>query len=247
MKLWKSSVLIISIAVLLLATVTVSAESDTTDDVLYWKGSDWYNWQWNVGNRPNIDIVDVSYNAEDRLTISMTVNGEINSEKSWYHLWYNTSNAWYHLHYYPDEESEPVASALPLDFESWSYEDLLNWTEPETETSVSASTITATFDWVTEDHTMTGFYAWSQEWENISDQYTEFWIDYAPNDYSPYGEFEDYEPEDGDGEDTEGDGDGTNGNGSEGNGDTSNGTPGFEVLVLLVAIGAIFIILRRRK
>lgn len=245
MKIWKNSILIISIAVVLLATATVSADSDTTGDVLHWRGTDWTNWDWNVGDRQNIDIVDISYTAGDRLTITMTVNGVINSEKSLYHVWYNTSNAWYYLRYFPDEDIEPQAMALPLDFENFTIDEMLNWTNPEAEASIDGSTISATFDWVTEDHTMTGFWAWSQEWENIGDQFTEFWIDYAPNDFSPYGDFEDYEEAEDDEEEEEED---TSGDGTEGDDQTpSDSTPDFEIFAIIAAIGISLLILRRRK
>jgi hypothetical protein len=234
--------LIIGLAALLITTMTVSAVSDPVDDVLFWKGTNWQNWQWNIGDRPNIDIIDISYDAGNRLTITLTIDGSFNSDNSMYHIWYNTSDAYYYLHYSPyiETENEPVAVAFPINFENWTIEQLQNWVQPETEASINGNTMTGIFDWATEDHTVADFYAWAQEWQESGDQFTEFWVDYAPNDYSPYDEYEEQEEENGNG-------DGANGEGGDETTDKTNGTPGFEVIVVIAAISVIFIILRRRK
>jgi hypothetical protein len=239
MKRLKSSIIIVILVSALILSVNSAAVSDPQDDVLYWNGVDWKNWQWNVMDRPNVDIVDISYDAGDRLTITLTIDGTYTAQNSMYHVWYNTSNAWYYLHYSPyiETEDEPIAVAVPINFENWTMEQLMNWTEPETETSINGATMTGTFDWVTEDHTMNEFYAWAQEWENVGDQFSKYWVDYAPNDFSPYTEYE-----------TEGNGNGdvTNGDTNGEKGDTTDGTPGFELLTLIAAIGVIFILLRKR-
>jgi hypothetical protein len=243
MKRLKIIIIIVVMASVVLLSVNCGAVSDPQDDVLYWNGVDWNNWQWNVMDRPNVDIVDISYDAGNRLTITMTIEGSFNMDNSMYHIWYNTSDAYYYLHYSPyiETEDEPIAIAFPIDFENWTIEQLMNWTQPETEASISGNILTGIFDWATEDHTMNEFYAWAQEWENVGDQFTKFWVDYVPNDFSPYTEYE-----------TEGNGNGngevSNGDGTGGNGEPDGtGTPGFELLTLMAAIGASFILLRRRK
>lgn len=242
MIIWKSSLLIIGLCVLVLSSMTAVAENDNQGDVFHWNGYDWNNWGWNVQDRPNIDISDVSYIAGDRLTISLTVQGSINSVNSYYHVWFNTSDAWYHMLYYPNEEIEPIVTALPIDFSDWSIDDIMAYTEPESESSVSGNTITSTIDWVTDDHTMTGYYGWAQEWNEEGDQFVEYWMDFAPDDFAWYGDYDDYYGGDGDGDgDSDGDGDGDSG------APPTPKTPGFETLAVIAALGVALIILRRRK
>lgn len=234
MKIWKSSIVIIGIFILVLSSISVSAENDTADDVLHWDGTDWHNWDWNIADRPNIDILDVSYLIGDRLAISMIVDGSFNSQMSYYHIWFNSTDAWYHASYIPDSEVDPIAVAFPTDFDSWSYEDLLNWEAPETDVSIDGGVLTAVIDWVTDDHNISNFYGWAQEWDMAGEQASEFWIDYAPNDYSPYGLWEDYYGTGNDDEDDD-------------NGAPSPQTPGFETIAVIAALTIAFIISRRRK
>jgi len=239
MKVYKVSIFLAIMLMLVLTGISVSAEIDETGDVFHWKGVDWRNWGWNVQDRPNIDITDVSYTAGDRLTISLTVQGSVNSEKSYYHVWYNSSDAWYHLHYSPDDETEPIAVALPIDFYSWDMEDMMNYTEPEWESSIiDDNTITVTIDWVTEDHTMNGFHGWAQQWENEEEKMIEAWFDFAPNNYAWYGEYDDYYSDE------------TNNNGENGNGGSTtdeNGSPGFEVVALIAGIALLIFVFRKKK
>ncbi|MBN1281253.1 MAG: hypothetical protein JXA00_06355 [Candidatus Thermoplasmatota archaeon] len=223
---------------LVVTSIAVNAESDGTGDVLYYDGPDWHDWDWDVTNKPNVDIVDISFIAGDRLTLSLTVSGSINSAHSFYHVWYNTSDAYYHLFYLPGIQDEVMVAAFPLNFDEWTIEELQNYTPPTWEASITnGNTITATVDWVTEDHAMVNYFGWAQEWAEEGDQWLEFWIDYAPDSYSSYGSYEDYY--------------------GTGNGDTNGpngddvtqpgGTPGFEAVAVLAALGVALILLKRRK
>ena len=228
MRIWKSSLLIIGISILLLSSMTVSAETDASGDVFHWKGGfDWRNWEWNVDDRPNIDIIDISYLIEDRLTISMSVAGSFNTELSFYHLEFNSSDAYYRVVYTPESGVDPIVIALPTDF---TLEDYATWEQPASETSVEGGTLTATIDWVTEDRIMAGFYGWAQEWDTEDEQALEAWYDFAPNDNAWFGDYDDY----------------YGGNGDNG-GNGGSGTPGFETLAVIAALGVAFIILKRRK
>jgi len=219
--------LIIGISILMLSSMTVSAETDASGDVFHWKGFDWHNWNWNVADRPNIDIIDISYLTEDRLTVSMNVLGSFNTGLSLYHLWFNSSDAYYHVSYIPESGVDPIVTAFPTDFTP---EDLATWEPPAFETSVVEGTLTATIDWITDDHTMTGFYGWAQEWNTQEEMAVEAWYDFAPNDNSWFGDYDDYYGNSG-----------NNGN------PPPSGTPGFETLTVIAAIGAALIILKRRK
>jgi len=229
MKLWKSSILLIGISALLLSSIAVSAETDASGDVLHWKGTDWHNWAWDVADRPNIDIIDISYLIEDRLTISMSVAGSFNTGLSSYHLDFNSPDAYYRVIYTPASGVGPIVIAQPTDLTP---EELATLEQPESETSIQGGTLTATIDWITEDHTMTDFHGRAQEWDTEDEKALEAWWDYAPDDRSPYGSYDDYY--------------GNGGNDGSGTPPPS-GTPGFETIALLAALGVAFIILRRRK
>ena len=155
-------------------------------------------------------------------------------------MFYNTSDAYYMMSYVDILGETPSGGAF-----GFSLDPNASYFPSSAEVTVNGNILNATMNKVGEDTTAVEIYgtAWIYEDYGAEQYIKDSWFDWVGD----YIWDPDFEPEDGDGEDTEDDSDGTNGNGSEGNGDTSNGTPGFEVLVLLVAIGAIFIILRRRK
>lgn len=246
MKLWKSGVLIIGIAVLLFSSMTVTAEteSDAQGDVWHFVYPYWE--KQTIDDQPNIDIKEIKAEISgDQITLSMTLwpGGTFTRsqyEKAAYIMFFNTSDAWYMMSYVDNVGENPMHSAFGTSL-SGSYIPPYSFGN----VTVNGDTISATIEKVGDDSTTVEIYGTAWIFEDYSGgEYThDQWFDWVGD----YTWDPDFEPEDGDGDDTEGDGDGTNGNGSEGNGDTSNGTPGFEVLVLLAAIGTIFIILRRRK
>lgn len=246
MKLWKSSVLIIGIAVLLFSSMTVTAEteSDAQGDVWHFVYPYWE--KQTIDDQPNIDIKEIKAEInEDQITLSMTLwpGGAFTRsqyEKAAYIMFFNTSDAWYMMSYVDNVGENPMHSAFGTSL-TGSYTPPISFGN----VTVNGDTISATLDKVGDDTTTIELYgtAWIYEDYGAEQYIKDSWFDWVGD----YTWDPDFEPEDGDGDDTEGDGDGTNGNGSEENGDTSNGTPGFEVLVLLAAIGTIFIILRRRK
>ncbi len=240
---------------LIFVTSTISAEiiDDPSDDVFHWAGYDYTDWSWDVGDRPNIDIIELNFEEGSRLTLSMKVAGTIKTDKVWYHMYFNTSDAMYHVSFMPDDEAEPFATAFPIDYSSMSMEDIMNYTEPNVETSFSGDTITATIDWVTEEHEMTDFWAMAQEWLDEGEAWSDYYIDFAPNDYSDFGDYEDYygdgsgnSGDSGDSGDSSDTGDSGSTSDSEDGGSTG-GTPGFEAVGLIAALGIAFIVLRRRR
>ena len=221
MKLWKSSMLIVGVVVLLLSSITVSAESDSTGDVWHWRVSE-TTWSWeHSGGKPNIDITSVSHTITDsEATLTMTVAGTIgDSEKIVYymHLVGDDETTYYQAFYVNGE-------GMIMGYGGYSgfYEQLEN--------PVSGNTFTATFEIDNPDATYS-VWAYSAEYAETGDESGEAWWDYAPDTYSPWYT--------GDGDD------GTNG--GDGNGGTGDGTPGFETLVVIAALGIALIILRRRK
>jgi len=103
MKLWKSSILFVSVAVMLLSSMVVSAdktESDPTGDVWHWDYTGGvYGWDANVGNRPNIDVTEISYAVSGtQVTLNLKVAGTISSsELIHYYVYLNTSDSTYML------------------------------------------------------------------------------------------------------------------------------------------------------
>jgi len=101
MKLWKICILFISVVVMLLSSTSASAdktESDPNGDVAHWQYSTGqWGWNYNVVNKPNIDITELSYSVSgDQLTLTLKVDGTIqSSELNWYWVYLNTSDATY--------------------------------------------------------------------------------------------------------------------------------------------------------
>ena len=102
MKIWKSSILFLGVAMLMLSAVSVSAISDPEGDV-YHQTFDDGQYTWDLfGERENIDVTDISYSVSgNNVTLSLTVKGSIQNNAnilyyaylrkditSYYHFWY---------------------------------------------------------------------------------------------------------------------------------------------------------------
>ena len=228
MKLWKSSMLIVGVVVLLLSSLPVTADESVTEetgDVYHWIVSETggYAWEYNVGGKPNIDITKVSSEESgDQVIVSLEVDstGVIqDSERIMYYV------------YYTNEDTSIGYWFM------YSNGNGLGWALSETggntmvEVTASDNTLSCTFDKIGESTSGFEFYGVAYEYTVLVDLTAEYWVDYAPDSY--------FEGDDGDSDGNGGDGGGDGGNG--------NGTPGFELLAVIAALGAAFIILRRRK
>ena len=229
---------------------TALAVDDANNDVLHWTGYSWADWEWNIADRDDVDINSLDYTLTDTtLTLIMTVDGSVTSANSFYHMWYNSTDAWYHASVIDGEGS---ATAYPFDIADYALEELSEL-DLQGEVSIEGNTITATFTLLGEDNSLVDMYGWAQEWEGTGDMYTDFWIDYAPNDYSPYGDYFDYygEGDDDDNDETGDDDDETGGDDDDDEntqtGGEDTGTPGFEIFTLIAAIAIAFIALKRKK
>jgi len=178
MRVWKGSILLfVGIAVLLLSTLTVSAESDDPGDVWHWKYSETgYSWEAYTG-KPNIDITDVSYTITgSEATLTMTVAGTIE----------DSGNIFYYLHLVGDDETTYYQAfytnggggylLIGAGFEGG---DLVN------PISDNGKTFTATFN-ITDPAATYSVWAYSSEVEGGDDGSGEMWQDFAPNTYSPW-------------------------------------------------------------
>ena len=233
MKLWKSSMLIIGVAVLILSSITVSAvtETDPPGDVFH---ATWANGLWGyttvTSGKSNIDITAISADVNDgELTLSLTVAGNIETSTNFaYVVTYNTSDAMYWMVYggYLEEQngfSWGMQTTGGFNFSSGNV------------TLEGTNTIRSTLDLIGESDRVD---LWGMATEYTGDPqtnpYAEQWVDVA-------GDMPDFETGGGNG-----DGDGNGGGDGNGDGD-GGGTPGFEALALIAAVAIALIVLRRRK
>lgn len=231
MKLWKSSMLFVSMAVMLLSSMAVSAdkaESDPIGDVAHWDLSEaTWGWDYNIGNKPNIDITELSYSVSGgKLTFTIKVDGTIQtSGNSLYYIMMNTSDANY-LATWSEGEGGGLATSLGDGEMKYDF-------DPEVE--VSGGTLSFVFNETGSDYSSVEFWGYAAEYAEMGDTTAEWWGDWAPAEQSPF-----YGKESGDDDDTAGDDDG---NGAP----PKSGTPGFEAVTVIAALGVAFIILKRRK
>jgi len=221
MKLRKSSMCLVGIAALMLSCFTASASSitDGTNDIWHWaqSGTAW-SWGGNVGNKPNIDITEVSYSAnENKLTLTLEVKGTIqSSEKIFYYAYYNSTDTKYTLIW-------SNASGYGWAIKEGSFGQGQNLTVSEDKISVEFN--------VLGDTSKVDLWAYAVEYTTLGSQTTnEWWGDWAPNEKFTY--------------DTGTPGDNVNpGNDSS---PPEKKTPGFEVVAVIAAVAIALILVRRR-
>ena len=221
MKLWKSSICLVGFAVLVLSCFTASAASinDGTNDIWHWaqSGTAW-SWGGNVGNKPNIDITEVSYSVnENKLTLMLEVQGIIqSSEKIFYYAYYNSTDTKYTLVW-----SNGTGSGWAI--KEGSFDQGQNLTVSENKISVEFN--------VLGDTSKVDLWGWAVEYTTLGSQTTnEWWGDWAPNQKFTY--------------DTGIPGDNVNpGNDSS---PVEKKTPGFEVVAVIAAVAIALIFVRRR-
>jgi len=227
---------------LVLSAFCVNADTlnDISDDVYHYNFSETgWSWEKSVSEKPNIDIVEISNSVvNEEVILKLKVKGNIaSSENIIYWTYYNSSDSAY---YFSWSNGEGFGIAVSLDETSGSYDF-------EPDISASGDTITAVFDVIGTTDSV-ALWGWAAEYSVINDQSSEWWGDWAPTEYSP---FWNEDTGDDNGEDDDSDGDDVNesdmqdGTGDEG--DSDSGTPGFEFLFLMIAIGAIFILVRKYR
>jgi hypothetical protein len=230
-------IILLSIAFIATFSMTASAGTvtDPTGDVYHWASSaSGWSWQYDIGNKPNIDIVQLSTEINgDSMIISFKVQGSIqNSERIGYSAYYNTTDTHYWM-YWSNGTGMGMASKEDGSGGSFATEDDFDITD---------NTISVTFDAIG-DATTVNMYGYATEYTEVNDISGEWWGDWIPNDQSPYtNSVDDTDPSEDDDTDP-----------SEDDEDTGNtttnppGTPGFEFIFLIAAIGLLFIALRKRR
>jgi hypothetical protein len=215
----------------LCSSFTASAESinDGTGDVYHWSqsGTAW-SWRANVGDKPNIDITEISYSVnDDKLTLKLKVAGNIqNSEHYWYNVYFNSSDTVY-MWWWSNGSGFGMASNQGQQ----AYDMQQNFTVTEDSISVEFN--------ILGDTLKVELWGQAHQYTTIgsSQQTNEWWGDWAPN-----SKFT------GEVIDDDSDTDGTNGDTDGGNGNTSKpSTPGFEVLAVITAIAVALILLRKHR
>jgi len=233
MRGWKSSILLfVGLGILVVSAVTVSAVTvtDPIDDV--YDGT-----LETFGSRPNIDITTVTYELSgDTVTLTITVNGNIvDSEYILYTIFTNGTSLSGYVAQYQNGNGYVLKDTTIID----------------SEVLVShGNTIIFTF---TRSDLIGIGEIWGSAMEN-SEDYSQGWMDYAPNSFSPYYSGDD-DDDTGDDDDDTGDDDdddviiSPNGDdtGGDGNGGNGGGIPGFEAITVIAAIAVALIILRRKK
>ena len=245
MILQKCGVIIVSIAVLLITGIPVVGEqiikTDDTGDIVYLFLSDGQlAWQNYSGEKPNIDIISISYEVnEDKLTLMLKVDGIVEqSVNTSYHMYYINEVAIY-LMFYHNGDGFVTKSTN-------SGQSLITQT-----INTSENSIYATFN-INESGNNTNIILWgtATEYTEFGNESKDWWGDWVPNSYF-YVKIKSDQNESGDDyesnetvdnsnkiNETETDNDFT---------DIPDKTPGFELIMLLVAAVVTFISLKIKK
>jgi PGF-CTERM protein len=227
MKLRKSSMCLVGFAVLVLSCFTASASSitDGTNDIWHWAqtGTTW-SWVGNVGNKPNIDITEVSYSVNDnKITISLQVSGDIQtSDKVVYWVYYNSTDTHYLLSYSNGNGMGTGLKGTNFTLENYTYEQNV---------TISGGKLSVVLN-ALGDTSKVELWGFAQEYTITSgDTMNEYWGDWAPNEKFTYDTG------------TPGDNE-TPGNDSS---PSEKKTPGFEVVAVIAAVAIALILVRRRQ
>jgi len=227
-----------------LPTISGEAITDQTSDVYHWhfnQGS--YGWEEAVSNKPDIDITEISYSTgANQVTLTMKVAGTIsNSKLISYWAYLNTSDSNYFISW---NEGEGTGWAVSTEEGSYNMDF-------EPDITASGNTITGTFDNIGTFETGIEIWGWAAEYTTYNDMSSEWWGDWAPENYAMY-DGEDTSETNGDDTDDEETNQDTNKE-DETNQDQSkntpppSGTPGFEILAVFIAFIAIIFINKKRE
>jgi hypothetical protein len=222
MKLRKYGIFFTILFMLVGTSFSALAESisDPTGDVWHWSqvGTIW-SWTGNIGDKPNIDITQVSSTANGKnLTLSLTVAGTIqDSQYVQYVAYYNTTDSSYRM-FWSNGKGRGTSSRKGVVGEV-----VQNLT-------ISGSTLSTNFKVLSDNSSTTDLWGWTAEYTVLGANQTtsEWWGDWAPNSKIPFSTG------------------GNTGNNTSGN-NTGTKTPGFEVFPVIAAVAVAAVLLRRRR
>lgn len=249
-KITKAILYIAGIFTLVLLSVSIPAETvvDETNDVYHWhvtEGS--YGWDANIGNKPNIDITELSYTkSSTQVIITFKVAGSISdSELTSYWAYLNTSDSNY---YFSWNQGKGAGMATSTKDDSYDMDF-------DPDIAAEGDTITATFNNVGTFESGIELWGWAVEYTTYGDMSGEWWGDWAPESYGMYDveETSDQNGEDNETGDTDDGSSDTTDTGEEDDGTQNtdipppSGTPGFELFILITGIIAILLFIKKRK
>jgi hypothetical protein len=228
MKLWKYSILIVSVSMLVLSSSVVSAQTVTdgqNDVIKSQSGSSSFQTKQ---TKPDIDIKQISCTiADNTLTLELEIYGTIQQMSPYaYFATVITTDFQYDISMFDGDGSADVSDKAGSDY------------LPDTpELVVGENTMSAMFE-IQGDATIVEIFG------HATYIAPEMYQDWAPDSRGPEGSF-----------DTGGTGGtgGTNGTGGTGGTDGTNGdnqkkgTPGFEAVAVIAAVGVALILIKRRK
>ncbi|MFA5103203.1 MAG: Loki-CTERM sorting domain-containing protein [Candidatus Thermoplasmatota archaeon] len=234
MKLRSYGIISISMLILLGACFTAAASSisDGTGDVWHYTntGTAW-SWLGNVGNKPNIDIKEISYEVNgDKIMLKLEVVGSIQtSDKVGYWVYYNSTDSQYWMTYMN-------GTGVAVGMQGANY---MNSTYAENVT-ISGDTLSVVLD-VVGDTSNVELWGYAAEYiTTAADETSEWWGDWAPNEKFTHAPTDGTDETDGtDGTDDTDETSDEDGEGSE--------APGFELVVVLAAVSVAMIFLRKRR
>ena len=221
----------ISIAVLLITGTHVAGEqiikTDDTGDIVYLFSSDGQlTWQNYSGEKPNIDITSISYEInEDKLNLMLKVDGIV--EQSFNTSYYHNGDGFV---------SKSTTSGQSLIIQA---------------INISENSIHATFN-ISGSENNTNIILWgtATEYTEYGNESKDWWGDWVPNNYFHVKTKLDKNESDDDYESNETVDDSNKTNETENDNnftDIPDKTPGFELIMLLVAAGLTFIFLKTKK
>ena len=232
MRIWKRSMLIIGIYILLFSTMNAIAEEDPTGDIYHQTATETgLTWDLYSGEKQHIDITDISYSISgSQATLTMTLADDILS----------SAFVSYYMHLRTDEA--PFYTAVYSD----GYASLIGPGGASIiDNPISGKIFTTTFD-ITDPNLEYTAWGWAGEFTDEANQQTEGWLDYAPGTYAPWYTADPGGDDDdtGDDEPEEDDEDDDNTNGGT---TPAPQTPGFEIILLLTAAIFVVLLFKRKK
>ncbi|HEC89847.1 MAG TPA: hypothetical protein ENI44_04625, partial [Thermoplasmatales archaeon] len=177
----RNKILIAALSAFIFLGGFASAEaiSDPTGDVAHWRvtATSW-GWEYNIGNKPEIDITELSYTLNgDKLTINLKVSGTIqNSELVGYWAYLNTSDANYWMYW-------SNGSGYGFAMSGNGYSGQFNQTS---DIQATGDTISCTFTVVGTDYSNIDLWGYAAEYISPGDTFSEWWGDWIPNEHSPW-------------------------------------------------------------
>ncbi len=176
MKTWKkSTIVLVSIATLLLSAIPASAAvvTDVTGDVHHWVVSGGVgSWETATVEKQNIDITEVSYTVNNNnITLTLKVAGVIqDSPNIVYVVYYNSTEAHYWM-MYTNGSGGGIGAAIEGDI-----------VYPGIVTN-SSNTINGEFQLIGSDTSNVALWGYAAEYTDLNDKSQEWWVDYTPDSY----------------------------------------------------------------